>query len=171
MEYNFTEKEEKRFINHFYQCYFIRMYLAVEKSYCQTISRETARKTREKLKIKSDREGKFASTLISSMLVGLGVKSPYRKYYYEEYDLMLLLMRYLHKDKLSIKDFAFLDIKKFYVDCLKSRFDKIDEIRDKKLNIPFSEEEEFNKLSREEENLCKFVIPTEEEYIENINSL
>ena len=105
MEHNFTEREEKTYVNNFYQVFFASMYTELNKRDCKSITRELAKKQREIEKIKSVKENKFANSLIGRMLMAVGVKSPYRKHYYEDYDLMLLLMRYLNKDKL-IKDLS-----------------------------------------------------------------
>ena len=166
MEYNFTEKEENSFVNHFYQVYFVPMYSRILKCACKSITKEEAKQERDKQKKKYEKELKFAKTLISQMLVGCYLKSPYRKHYYEEYDLMLLLMRYLNKDKLEIRDFANLDVKDFYVKCLKDRFDKLNEIKEQQYSLFLSDIEGQNKLYEQEEKLTKTLIPACEEFEE-----
>ncbi|MBO5954523.1 MAG: hypothetical protein J6Q13_00975 [Clostridia bacterium] len=167
MEYNFTEKEEETFVNHFYQVFFASMYSELNKRDCKSITRELAKKQRELEKKQSDRELKFANSLIGRMLMTVGVKSPYRKHYYEDYDLMLLVMRYLNKDRLYIRDFATLDIKDFYVKFIKERFDKLDEIKEKIYSLPMSATEEQNELFKQEGELYKKLIPTEEDMEKN----
>ena len=78
-------------------------------------------------------------------------------------------MQYLGKDILCIEDFANLDINKFYVDCLKPRFDKLDELRDIQLQVPLTNEKEIARLWKEEDKLRKTLIPTEEEFYEIFN--
>lgn len=167
MEYNFTEKEENSFVNNFYQVYFVPMYSRLLKRTCKSITKEEAKQERDKQKKKYKKELKFAKTLISQMLVGCCLKSPYRKHYYEDYDLMLLFMRYLKKDMLDIRDFANLDVKDFYVKCLKDRFDKLDEIKEQQYSLSLSDIEGQNKLYEQEEKLTKNLIPTYEEFEEN----
>ena len=171
MEYNFTEKEQETYVNHFYQVYFVPMYSKLLKHTCKSITKEEAKQERDKQKKKSDKEFKFANTLISKMLVGMYLKSPYRKHFFEEYDLMLLLMKYLEKDNLEIRDFANLDVKDFYVKCLKERFDiynsYYDDFRGRIFNLSKSATEEQNKLFKQEEELYKKLIPSYDEVEEN----
>ena len=82
MEYNFTEKEQETYVNHFYQVYFVPMYSKLLKHTCKSITKEEAKQERDKQKKKSDKEFKFANTLISQMLVGMYLKSPYRKHFF-----------------------------------------------------------------------------------------
>jgi len=171
MEYNFTEKEEHRFLYDFYYVYFVNMQLKVKTTPAMSITKERARYLREVTRKKSVKEIRFKNSLIARMINIFRSIPCNRKYIHEEYDLMLLLMHYLGKDILCIEDFANLDIKKFYVDCLKSRFDKLDELRDKQIQVPLSNEKEIARLSKIENEIRKTLIPTEEEYIENINNL
>lgn len=170
MEYKFTEKEENTYINLFYKVYFSSMYSELNKRDCKSITRDLAIKQREIEKMKSIKENKVANSLIGRMLMTIGVKSSYRKHFFEEYDLMLLIMRYLDKDKLDIRDFSNLDVKEFYVKCLKNRFDKYDlfydEFRERIFNLSNSETEEKNKLFKQESELYKKLIPSYDEFEE-----
>ena len=80
---------------------------------------------------------------------------------------MLLITRYLDKDRLDIRDFANLDVKEFYVKCLKNRFDKYDllydDFRERIFNLSKSETEEKNKLFKQEGELYKKLIPSYDE--------
>ena len=171
MEYNFTKQEDDTFLYDFYYVYFSGVCSKLNSCWAQVITKEQARDLRYKTQKQSDRENTFKNSLFAKIINRFKPIPCNRKYIHEEYDLMLLLMKYLGKDKLSILDFATLDIKRFYCECLKSRFDKVAEINRKIFNLPETAKEEKEKLEKEEEKLRKSLIPTEEEYIENINTL
>ena len=163
MEYNFTDKEELVYVNDFYKRYFLTMQKTIMNLHCNAITKLEARKQREIYKKRYDNETKFALTIIGKMLVRFGLKSPYRKYEYRQYDLMLLVMDYLDKEILYMTDFANFDVKDFYVKYVKERYDDLqtyeEEMQKKYFNKNSKVEFDYKKHMQMSENL----IPTEEE--------
>lgn len=166
MDYDFTEKENFVYTYHFYYTFFVNMQYKLKVAKDCTISKEEAREFRDIEKKKSAKEIRFKNSLIAKMINIIYAIPCNRKHVFEEYDLMLLIMRYLNKDTLSLNDLEILDVKEFYVKCLKVRFDKLSELEEKMCELPYLERSEQKELSKQSERIHKLLIPTEEEFDE-----
>lgn len=165
MEYNFTERDEFNFNNHFYPEY-VKMLKIVDDNVC--MSKDRIIKIRESEKRKSIKEFKFSETLISRILVSTYLKSPYRKHMYELYDLMLLVLRELNTDVISISALANLDVKEFYVKYLKERYDELDQIQEKIHSMDYDSAKREG-LHDEYYTCLRNIIPSFEEEGKTIN--
>ena len=170
MLYKFTDKEDYLFLYEFYFVYFVKMKTKLSSIWANTITKEQALELKRKTIKKSRREEKFKNSLIAKMVDCVKPISRDRKNIYEIYDLMILLMDYLGKDKLSMTDFEKLDIKDFYVKYIKVRYDILLEYEEKILSLPADASRERLILLKEQSVLRKHLIPTEEEYLLNSNN-
>ena len=160
MDYNFTERDEFNFRTNF-SYWFEEMLKVLERRVY--IDKDEIINLREKEKRKSVKEYEFANTLIGRMLVGMYLKSPYRKHYYEIYDLMLLFLKDLNLSELSIYDFKCngsyrIDLKTFYLKYFKERYDKLDEIHERILSMDYDSAEKEG-LHAQYDECLKNIIP------------
>lgn len=87
----------------------------------------------EKSQIKrlSMKEDRFKSSLIGKLMINLGFESESRKHMFEEYDIMLLMMKELNQDELTVKDFDRIDIFAFYQKYFKDKQEQLLDTIDK----------------------------------------
>ena len=104
----------------------------IETQYMGKISDLVAYRERGKLKSLSIKEDEFKSSLLGRLLINLGFQSENRKYVFEEYTIMLLMMKELGQSELSIDDFDNIDMVAFYEKYFKANqerlFDTLDSV-------------------------------------------